>query len=211
MGDAWRPFEDAVARGEMGHAECLREQMGLVRAPRTEFIGALAACARPAPGLAAFLAALSGGGGRAAIVSAGFREAIETVWRREDLPAVQMIASELVGDGPGGEAPFTVAFDPRLGDCPRCGPASCKGSLVRALRRPGDVVLAFGDGESDLCVARESDLTFARGRLAELCAPERLAWRPLDFADALSSLAPLAGRETAPPAARGNERGSPVA
>ncbi len=42
VGDAWRPFEDEVRRGEIGHAECLRRQIGADRAPRAEFIGALA-------------------------------------------------------------------------------------------------------------------------------------------------------------------------
>ena len=44
-------------------------------------------------------------------------------------------------------------------------------------------MLVFGDGVSDLCPAREADLTFARGHLAERCAAEGLEWRPLtDFA-----------------------------
>lgn len=195
VGDAWRPFEDEVRRGEIGHAECLRRQIALIGAPRAEFIGALAERAEPAPCLAAFLAALRGGGGRTAVVSAGFREAIELVWRREGLPPVEVFASELLGaDGTtAGEAPFGVALSPRLGDCPRCGPASCKGAVVRALRRPGDVVLVFGDGESDLCAAREASLTFARGRLAALCEDDHLPWRPLDYLEALQALFPLAG------------------
>lgn len=194
VGDAWRPFEDAVRRGDYGHAECLRRQVALVTAPRAEFLATLVDTATVRPGFAAFLAALLQGGGRAAVVSAGFRDAIRAVWRREGLPPVDLYASELVGDGPGGEAPFTVAYDPALGDCPRCGPASCKGTVVRALRRPGDVVLVCGDGESDLCAAREADLTFARRRLAELCEQERLPWRPLDYEDALVHLPLLARR-----------------
>ncbi len=50
------------------------------------------------------------------------------------------------------------------------------------MRRPGDIVLVFGDGASDLCPAREAGLTFARSHLAERCAAEGLPWRPLpDF------------------------------
>lgn len=197
VGDAWRPFEEAVRGAAMSHAECFDRQIGLVTAPRAQLLGALIACAVPAPGLADFIAAVRGGGGRAAVVSAGFREVIEAVWRRHGLPAVELVASELVSrrddaalggradDGP----PYRVAFSPRLGDCPRCGPGACKAAVLRELRRPGDTVWVFGDGASDLCPAREADLVFARGHLADLCAAEGLPWRPLDFAAARAALA----------------------
>src|SRR5512140_1790008 len=77
VGDAWRPFEDAVREGRMSHAECFDRQIGLVEAPRAQLIGAMVDCAEPAPGLDGFLAALGEGGGRAVLVSAGLREAIE--------------------------------------------------------------------------------------------------------------------------------------
>jgi 2-hydroxy-3-keto-5-methylthiopentenyl-1-phosphate phosphatase len=193
VGDAWRPFEDEVRAGRLSHAECFSRQIGLVEAPRAQLLGAMVDAAEPAPGLAEFLPALRAGGGRATVVSAGFREVIEAVWRRHDLPAVELAASELDGSGPGGAGPlggppYRVAYSPRLGDCPRCGPASCKAAVLRHLRRPDDVVWVFGDGASDLCPAREADLVFARGHLAGLCAAEGLPWRPLDFAAARTAL-----------------------
>ena len=179
VGDAWRPFEDEVREGRMSHAECLRRQVALVRAPRTEFLGALVEAAVPVPGLAAFLSALAERGGRAAIVSAGFREAIESFWRRENLTPLDIYAGELVAGGPNDGPPLSIAFNAAFGDCPRCGPALCKAAVLRALRRSDDVVLVFGDGAGDLCMAREADLTFARGFLARRCEAEGLEWRPL--------------------------------
>lgn len=179
LGDAWRPFEDEVRAGRMSHAECLRRQVALVRAPLSQFVGALVDAAVPAPGFAAFLAALHERGGQAVVVSAGFRVVIEGFWRREGLPVVQTHASELLPSTPQGAPPFAMTFDPAFGDCPRCGPGQCKAAVVQALRRPGDVVLVFGDGASDVCMARLADLSFARGLLAERCAAEGLAWRPL--------------------------------
>ena len=189
VGDAWRPFEDDVRAGRLSHAECFDRQVGLVRAPRAKLLGALVAAAEPAPGLAAFLAAVRAGGGRVIVVSAGFREVITTVWRRYGLPPVELVASELVGEGQAGGPPYHIEFDPRLGDCPRCGPAHCKAAVLRARRRPGDTVWVFGDGASDLCPAREADLVFARAHLSALCAAERLPWRPLDFVAARAALA----------------------
>lgn len=185
VGDAWRHFEDEVRDGRMSHGECLRRQVALVRAPRTEFLGALVEAARPAPGLAAFFAALAERGGRGAIVSAGFREAIQAFWRRENLLALDIFAGELVAAGQDGQPPFDIAFNAAFGDCPRCGPAQCKAAVLRALRRPGDVVLVFGDGAGDLCMARQADLTFARGFLAERCEAEGLEWRPLPDYEAI--------------------------
>lgn len=203
VGDAWRPYEEMVRRGEMGHAECFDLQVRLVDVPRAAFLRGIVDAAEPAPGLREFLAVAAAGGARVVIVSAGFREAIETVWRRHDLPPVEIIASELIGaDGDGGGPPYRLRFDPRLGDCGRCGPASCKAAVVRARRRPGDVVWVFGDGESDLCPAREADLVFARSRLAELAEEAGLCWRRLDFVAAARELAGLAAaREPADDAA----------
>lgn len=180
IGDAWRPFEDDVRAGRLSPPEGLRRQVALVRAPRTQFVGALVAAAQPLPGFAAFLDELARRGGRGAVVSAGLREAIATVWQREQLPSLPLYASELAPAGPGGtEPPFALVHNAAFGDCPRCGPGGCKAAVLRALRRPGDTVLVFGDGASDLCLAREADLTFAHGHLAACCAAEHLTWRRL--------------------------------
>ncbi len=202
-GDAWRPFEDLVRQGRMSHADCFDRQIGLVEAPRAELIGAMVDCAEPAPGLDGFLTALHEGGGRAVLVSAGLREAIEQVWRREQLPPLELVASELVGTAPGSQRegddalrdagpPYHVAFSPRFGTCPDCGPDACKATVLRELRRPGDTVWVFGDGASDLCPGREADLVWARGHLAERAAAEALPWRPLDFVAAAAALAEVA-------------------
>jgi 2-hydroxy-3-keto-5-methylthiopentenyl-1-phosphate phosphatase len=181
-GDAWRPIEDDIRADRLGHAEGFDLQVRLIQAPRAEFLRTLVEAAVLSPGLREFLEELARRGGRAVVVSAGIREAMEAVWRRDGMPDVDIYASELVGEGPDGSAPYHLRFNPALGDCPRCGPDVCKAPLLRALRLPGETVLVFGDGASDLCPAREADLTFARDHLAERCAAEGLEWRPLpDF------------------------------
>lgn len=182
VGDAWRPIEDEIKADRLGHAEGFDRQVGLVQAPRAELLGALVDAAVPSPGLHGFLRELEHRGGRAVLVSAGLREAIESVWRREGLPPVELYASELIGGGAKGGPPYHLEFNAALGDCPRCGPGVCKGALLRVLRRADETVLVFGDGASDVCPAREADLTFAREHLAERCVEEGLEWRPLpDF------------------------------
>jgi 2-hydroxy-3-keto-5-methylthiopentenyl-1-phosphate phosphatase len=184
-GDAWRQPEAALQRGLIGHAECFSRQVAMVTVPREQYIAQAVAAAELAPGFDEFLRALHEAGARTAVVSAGFREAIETVWRRNALPPVEFFASELRGDQP----PYRLVLDPALGDCPVCGPGACKGVLARSLRRQGDLLAVFGDADSDLCMAREADVIFARGRLMQLCQREGLPYRPLaDFRDALADL-----------------------
>jgi 2-hydroxy-3-keto-5-methylthiopentenyl-1-phosphate phosphatase len=186
VGDPWWELEEESYNDRMSHAEVFDRQIGLIEAPRPEIVRRLLEVAEPMPGLHDLFAGLQARDGEAAIVSAGIREAIEAFWARLGLPPIELFASELVGKGADGGPPYHLEFSKALGDCPRCGPESCKAAILRRLRRPGDVVLVFGDGPSDLCPAREADLVFARGHLAERCAQERLEWRPLtDFAAVL--------------------------
>lgn len=180
VGDAWRPLEAKARADQISHSECFDRQIGLIEAPRAELLAALITEAQLVPGLPGFLNELRSRGGRPVIVSAGLREVIGAVWTREGLPRVELHASELVGRGSAGGPPYRLAFSDVLGDCPRCGPRACKGAALRALRRPNEAVLVFGDGASDVCPAREADLTLARSHLAERCSSECLPWRPLE-------------------------------
>ena len=188
-GDAWRVFEDAARRGEISHAECIDREVGLITTPKQDLIAANADDARLADGFSEFLEALLAGGARVAVVSAGFREAIEQLWRREKLPEVELFASEIVPrDGVAGP-PWTVVFDRRFGACPTCGPGACKTGVLRRLRGTGDTVAVFGDGVADLCLAREADIVFARGVLTELCEREGITYHRLsDYRRALAQL-----------------------
>lgn len=182
VGDPWWKLEEEACSDRMSHADVFDRQVALIRAPRPEVVRRLLEAPEPMPGLREFITRLLERGGEAAIVSAGIREAIEAFWERLDLPPVRLFASELVGEGPDDGPPYHLEFSDALGDCPRCGPDCCKAAILHRLRRPGDVVLVFGDGPSDLCPAREADLVFARGHLAERCGQEGLDWRPLtDF------------------------------
>jgi 2-hydroxy-3-keto-5-methylthiopentenyl-1-phosphate phosphatase len=194
-GDEWWTLEQEAYADRMSHAEVFDRQVALISAPRAEMVRRLLDAAEPMPGLRDFFRELELRDGHSAIVSAGFREAIEAFWRREELPPMRLFASELIGDGPDEGPPYHLEFSDALGDCPRCGLASCKAAILRALRRPGDVVVVFGDGPSDLCPAREADITFARGHLAERCEEEGLEWRPLtDFGTVLGEVDAWLGR-----------------
>ena len=126
VGDPWWDLEEESYNDRMSHAEVFDRQIGLIEAPRAELIRRLLEVAEPMPGLRAFFTELRARGGESAIVSAGIREAIEAFWEREQLPPMELFASELVGEGPDDGPPYHLEFSDALGDCPRCGPKSCK-------------------------------------------------------------------------------------
>ena len=183
----WPRLTEATRSGRLSPAAALEEGVGRLRIPREQILHEFAEAAVLRGGFGEFLEWLLGAGGRAAIVSVGFREGVEAVWRRERLAAIPLFAAELLGSV---EAGFRLQLHDGFGDCPICGTGRCKAAVVRGLRRDGDVVAAFGDGARDLCLAREADIVFARARLTDLCDREGIAWRPLDdFAAAARDLA----------------------
>lgn len=182
----WPQVLGAVSRLEQSRVSALRQQVGLLPLSRVETIAEFVDDARLRAGFTCFLRWLTAWGARVAVVSLGYREGIEAVWRRRALPPVELFASELRE----GTAGLEFVVDAAFGDCECCGPRACKAPIVRRLRRRGERLVVFGDGVADVCMAREADLVFARGSLARLVAAEGLPWLPLrDFGGARRSLA----------------------
>jgi 2-hydroxy-3-keto-5-methylthiopentenyl-1-phosphate phosphatase len=170
----------------LSEAQALLQAVGRLRAPREQVLAEFAAAATLRAGFHDFARFLLERGARIALISLGFAEGIEAVWRREGLPEVPVLASRLEGDESVG---YRLRVDQRFGDCPICGAGLCKGPAVDALRQPGDYVVAFGDGERDLCMARRADLVFARDGLADRCDREQIDCLPLtDYTRALRDL-----------------------
>jgi 2-hydroxy-3-keto-5-methylthiopentenyl-1-phosphate phosphatase len=177
----------AMRSGELRPADAVRRGVSELPIPGEQVLHEFSEAAVLREGFATFLQRLLAGGGRAAVISAGFREGIERAWRREGLADVQLFAGELLEDPTNGHG---LELHSAFGDCDVCGPHACKGPIVDSLRRPGDLVAAFGDGQRDLCMARRADLVFARSGLARSCEREGIAYVPLDdFTRVLETMA----------------------
>jgi len=176
----------AAREAGLSETETLVQAVAQLDVPRTQLIKEFTDAATLREGFHDFLRAVLERGARVSLISVGFIEGIEAVWRREELPPVMMLASTLGGDERVG---YHLLIDERFGDCPVCGKGMCKGPAVDALRRPGDFVAVFGDGRRDLCMARRADAIFARDHLAALCERDGLAYNPLtEFTTALRDL-----------------------
>jgi 2-hydroxy-3-keto-5-methylthiopentenyl-1-phosphate phosphatase len=178
--DGWGARE-TVPRTATAPLTTIRDALAHVQLDADRLVAELADAAVLRHGFAAFLTSLVASGGRAAVVSLGPREGIERVWRRDGLPLVDILASELEHTGRA----LSLAPSGQLGSCARCGPGGCKGNALRALRRSGELVAVFGDGQADLCLAEQADVVFARGRLRRLCDKhgiQHFALRDFDIA-----------------------------
>ncbi len=58
--------------------------------------------------------------------------------------------------------------------CSDC--ANCKGYHIRKLRENGEIVVFIGDGYSDRCAVKESDIIFAKDDLASYCLENGIAF-----------------------------------
>lgn len=181
VGDAWRVSERAMERGEISSNEAFRRQIALLRLPRHELLSMAVAAAQLRPGFRDFLEGVLSAGARVVVISDGLREAIEAVWSSERLPEVEIHASELLGDHLVG---YDIGFNGMAGFCDRC--EHCKGHVLDHVRDGETRVVVFGDGDGDLCLAREADLVFARRRLLELCREQGIPHQPFGSFDEAS-------------------------
>ena len=90
-----------------------------------------------------------------------------------------------IAEGPDGRPKLAFAGDHT--QCLRTG--LCKCDRVWAHRRTGRKVIYIGDGISDLCVAEQADVVFARDSLARHCDRSGIPFTPFeDFFQVLEAL-----------------------
>ena len=121
------------------------------------------------------------------IVSAGFRQAVETVLGKERLEDVEVYANRLSGE------PFlTPTFATENPVCNKpfgpCG--NCKRDCINIIKqKSGKKVLYIGDGITDRCAAGEADILYAKSSLAEYCDDMGISYVPFtDFKDVTNNL-----------------------
>ena len=127
-------------------------------------------------------------GWRVVVVSSGFEELIRPVLAREGID-VDLRANRVDTSAGNWRVIWTY------GDtCDTCG-ESCKRSLVRELAGEDEVVYV-GDGYSDRCAARASDVVFATKGLATYLEQENVRFlRFDDFHDVVRGLRRYSGSE----------------
>lgn len=194
-------LEQAWLAGEIGSRTCMGEQIAELRASRAE-LDRLIDAIHIDPGFPDFVRTAEALGVEVIVVSDGLDYVIARILARYGLTRLPIRANRLTATAP---CRWRLSFPfARSG----CTSGHCKCAQVRTAHGHSRRTLLIGDGTSDFCAAARADRVWAKGRLAEYCQQQRIAYQPLrDFTEARSMLSGLrAGfnREDNHPDDRGN-------
>jgi 2-hydroxy-3-keto-5-methylthiopentenyl-1-phosphate phosphatase len=165
----WLTFESEWREGRMGSRDCLRAQMGLVRASRKQ-LDALLDEIEVDEGLIALLEMCAAHNVPAHIISDGFDYCIRRVLSRASrrvhalLRGARVCASRLEARGQLWRTSFPFFQQTCAHGC-----ATCKPAVMRLLNPTNAPALFVGDGLSDRYAVDSADLIFAKHGLATYC------------------------------------------
>ena len=166
--ERWKAVEAEWVSGKIGSRTCLERQAGfLTGAP--EAIREELKKINIDPGFVSFLRTAERLGVPVAIVSDGFNFFIEEILKEslKDIPhllkAVPIYSNSLVFE----EGKWKPSF-PHDVMCHH-GCANCKPVIMKKLSARSDTIVMVGDGLSDRYAAKKANLTFAKGKLIDVC------------------------------------------
>ncbi len=165
----WKDVEAEWQAGKIGSRECLTRQIKLLKAEPAQ-IAELVSSITIDPYFVPFVQKAEELGVLVTIVSDGFDLFIEQILKKNlgsssgYLKALPIFSNRLLSHAGGG---FTAGFPAG----PVCGHgcANCKEVVIKRLTSPDDQVLFVGDGLSDRYAAKIAHVTFAKGRLLDIC------------------------------------------
>jgi 2-hydroxy-3-keto-5-methylthiopentenyl-1-phosphate phosphatase len=187
--DAWQRAEDDYKTGAFTFGELLKR----IFAPITATSEEIAAFARGAavlrPGFERFVGACRDAEVPFVICSAGLDLYIGPVLERL-APELRAHVEVRCNEGRCSPEGLAVRFhgNGAHGGCGSCG--FCKRTVVEELRARGHRVAFLGDGSGDRCGAQAADAVFARRRLAEWCAAEKLCHERFETFDDVAARFP---------------------
>src|SRR6266850_2688386 len=164
----WLRFESEWREGRLGSRDCLRAQMGLVRASRGQ-LDTLLDEIEIDQGLIPLLEMCAAHNIPAHIISDGFDYCIRRILSRAKhvvalLRGARICASRLEVRGQQWRTEFPF-FQQTCGH----GCATCKPAVMRLLNPTNAPALFVGDGLSDRYAVASADLVFAKNGLATYC------------------------------------------
>ena len=163
----WVEIETAWKSGLIGSRECMRDQIALVQADKSEIDRYLDSVSID-PHFPAFTAFCNENSIKLNIVSDGIDYAIHRILSRYKLGPLSVMANRLKYSGASS---YGLEFPYAKGTCTSAA-GTCKCDIARGAydgRAAYTSTLLIGDGASDYCVARHVDFTFAKDRLLEHC------------------------------------------
>jgi 2,3-diketo-5-methylthio-1-phosphopentane phosphatase len=184
----WEHIEEEWRRGAIGSAQCMQRQVALIRATKDQLDAALDEVEID-PSFPAFTRLCHARGISLTVISDGIDYFIRRILARYNLASLPVIANRLAINK------FKERMDYRLTSPfseAACASSAgvCKCSIVGVA---AGTRVYVGDGRSDFCVATKPDVVFAKGKLAEFCDQQEIAFIPYrqfgDIAQVLTTTA----------------------
>lgn len=169
----WETVEREWLDGKFGSEECLRRQMGLVKAGKSEIVSLLDTMEID-PHFADFVKLCEKEAIPLHVVSDGFDFVIDRVLTRGGFGHLKHYANTLLFRGDR----LDTAFSNSKPDCDTC--ATCKVGLLNRLRKAGEKVVVIGDGFSDHYIAQCADIVFAKHKLRSFCEKNMIPFHPFE-------------------------------
>jgi 2-hydroxy-3-keto-5-methylthiopentenyl-1-phosphate phosphatase len=165
--DEWKAVEERWQREEIGSRECLKAQIEGVRIDRARLDKYLSTI-KIDPYFKRLLRLFSSRGIPALIVSDNFDYILKNILKRNGISDIEIYCNRADFSGDKLNPSFPYA-NKRCGDC-----ANCKKTHLLSRKSSGIRTVYIGDGRSDVCASRVSDMVFAKDYLKELFKSEGL-------------------------------------
>lgn len=161
----WQDFEAAWKKGKIGSKDCLSGQLKCVRIDKKGLDRYLAGI-KVDPYFKKIIALLKKNRVRPVILSDSFSYFIRSILRNNGIKDVRILSNRIMLSR-GRLIPF---FPHQHKSCTICG--NCKTSHLPRGRSGEKVIIYVGDGLSDLCPSKNSDIVFAKGNLKKYLLKE---------------------------------------
>ena len=168
----WQELEKKWKDGEIGSKECLEGQIKGIRITKRELDNYLSRV-KIDPYFKVLLKYLRSKKIKTLIVSDNFDYILKRILRNNRI-ALQSIYANSVRFNNNRLRPSFPHTNPKCGDC-----AHCKQTTVQAKSGKGSLSIFIGDGQSDVCAARDANVVFAKDSLKKHFQQEHLPHVPI--------------------------------
>ncbi|MDD5428832.1 MAG: MtnX-like HAD-IB family phosphatase [Candidatus Omnitrophica bacterium] len=171
--DKWKDLEEKWRREEIGSRECLKGQVESIKVGR-ERLDSYLSTVKIDPYFKKLLGFFGSRKIPVLIVSDNFDYMLNGILERNGITGMEVYCNKV---DIAGER-FSPSFPYSNSDCGDC--ANCKKTHLLKKRKDGMKAVYIGDGKSDVCASKVSDLVFAKGYLKDLFKEEGLPHVAID-------------------------------
>jgi 2,3-diketo-5-methylthio-1-phosphopentane phosphatase len=159
--DEWKGLEERWQQEEIGSRECLKGQVEGIRVDKKRLDDYLSTI-KIDPYFKKLLGLFKSHGIEYLIVSDNFDYMLKNILKRNEITDVEVYCNKSDFDGDKINPSFPFSNE----ECGGC--ANCKKTHLLSRKRDGVKTVYIGDGRSDVCASKVSDIVFAKDYLREL-------------------------------------------